>query len=131
MTETSRLVEQIDAKNRRISELMAAARPATDTLAANTTQIADLVQQVGDVGAQLQKFPSIAGTDTSGRSVIGDANSIAAAWNDVVLAPDATLARPQPPDAAVRQIDCQQRHLGPGEHRPVGARVDSRHRVRR
>ena len=40
---------------------------------------------------QLQKFPSIAGTDTSGRSVIADANTIAGAWNDVALAPDATL----------------------------------------
>ncbi|MBX7447317.1 MlaD family protein [Mycolicibacterium sp. 3033] len=91
LTETSRLAEQIEAKNDVLGELMAEARPATDTLAAHTTQIADLVSQIGDVGVQLQKFPSIAGNDTSGRSVIGDANSIAAAWNDVVLTPDATL----------------------------------------
>ncbi|PJK20302.1 MlaD family protein [Mycolicibacterium goodii] len=91
MTETSRLAQQISAKNQTLSEVMAQARPATDTLAAHTTQIADLVTQTGDVSNQLRKFPSIAGTDTTGRSVIADANTIAAAWNDVALAPDATL----------------------------------------
>ncbi|WP_226862934.1 MlaD family protein [Mycolicibacterium baixiangningiae] len=91
MTETSRLASEIAAKNDVISEVMAQARPATDTLATHTTQIADLVEQLGDVSVQLRKFPSIAGTDTSGRSVIADANTIAKAWNDVALAPDATL----------------------------------------
>ncbi|MGE2732282.1 MCE family protein [Mycolicibacterium vaccae] len=91
MTETSRLASQIAAKNQQIAEVMAQARPATDTLAGHTTQIADLVTQVGDVSNQLRKFPSIAGTDTSGRSVIADANTVARAWNDVALAPDATL----------------------------------------
>lgn len=91
LTETSRLVEQLETKNDVISELMEQAGPATEVLAANTTEIADLVQQVGDTTEQLNKFPSIAGNDTSGRSVVGDANEIARAWNDVVLAPDATL----------------------------------------
>ena len=74
MTETSGLVDAIEAKNQTIADLMDAARPATDTLAAHTTQIADLVVQIGDISEQLRKFPSIAGTDTSGRSVIADAN---------------------------------------------------------
>lgn len=91
ITETSRLVETIEAKNQTISEVMAQARPATDTLAAHTTQIADLVQQIGDVSVRARKFPSIAGTDASGRSVIADANTVAGAWHDVVLTPDATL----------------------------------------
>ncbi|MDZ4270911.1 MAG: MCE family protein, partial [Mycobacterium sp.] len=91
MTETSRLVDQLDAKNDALGEVMEAAGPATDTLAAHTDQIADLVLQVGDTAEQLQKFPSIGGRDTSGRSVIADANTIAGAWNDVVLTPDATL----------------------------------------
>ena len=91
MNETSRLASEIAAKNQVIADVMAQARPATDTLAAQTTQIADLVSQVGDVSDQLRKFPSIAGTDTTGRSVIADANTIASAWNDVALAPDATL----------------------------------------
>jgi virulence factor Mce-like protein len=91
MTETSRLVNAIEAKNQTIADVMAEARPATDTLAAHTSQIAELVVQVGDVSDQLRRFPSIAGTDTSGRSVIADANEVARAWNDVALAPDATL----------------------------------------
>ena len=91
LTETTHLAAQIETKNEVLGELMSEAGPATDTLAAQTDQIADLVTQLGDVGVQLQKFPSIAGNDTSGRSVIADANTIAAAWNDVVLAPDATL----------------------------------------
>lgn len=92
LSETSRLADQLDAKNQTLTELMAAAAPATDTLASNTSAVADVVQQIGDTSTQLAKFPSIAGTDTSGRSVIMDANAIAGAWNDVALAPDATLA---------------------------------------
>ena len=91
MTETSALVEQLAAKNDAVGELMTAAGPATETLAEHTTAIADLVVQIGDTTEQLRKFPSVAGTDTSGRSVIADANKVAGAWNDVALAPDATL----------------------------------------
>jgi phospholipid/cholesterol/gamma-HCH transport system substrate-binding protein len=91
LTETSLLVEQLEAKNDSISELMSHAGPATEVLAEHTTQITDLVQQLGATSEQLRKFPSIAGTDTSGRSVIADANKIAGAWNDVALTPDATL----------------------------------------
>ncbi|CAA0110689.1 Lipoprotein LprN [Mycolicibacterium vanbaalenii] len=91
LTETSRLVEQLEAKNDDLGELMEQAGPATETLAAHTNEIADLVLQIGGTAEQLTKFPSIAGTDTSGRSVIADANTIAEAWNDVVLTPDATL----------------------------------------
>ncbi|PND57528.1 mammalian cell entry protein [Mycobacterium sp. ENV421] len=92
LTETSQLARELDAKNQALSEVMVAAGPATDTLAANADTVADVVQQAGDTSKQLQKFPSIAGTDASGRSVIGDANTIARSWNDLVLAPDANLA---------------------------------------
>ncbi|TDO08192.1 virulence factor Mce-like protein [Mycobacterium sp. BK086] len=91
LTETSQLAKELDAKNQALSEVMVAAGPATDTLAANADTVSDVVLQVGDTGTQLQKFPSIAGTDTSGRSVIADANTIARSWNDLVLAPDADL----------------------------------------
>lgn len=91
MTETSRLVEQIETRNDRLGELLTEAGPATQTLAEHTTAVIDLVRQVGDTTEQLRKFPSVAGTDTSGRSVIKDANEIARSWNDVALAPDATL----------------------------------------
>lgn len=91
MTETARLVEQLETKNDVVGELMTAAGPATATLAERTNQIADLVVQIGQTTDQLRRFPSIAGTDTSGRSMIADANAIAGAWNDVALAPDASL----------------------------------------
>lgn len=91
LTETSGLVDKIEAKNDMLGELMTEAGPATEVLAAHTTQIADLVLQIGDTTEQLSKFPSIAGTDTSGRSVVADANRVAEAWNDVALTPDATL----------------------------------------
>ncbi|MGV0836865.1 MlaD family protein [Mycolicibacterium thermoresistibile] len=91
ITETSRLSEELDAKHQTISEVMSAAAPGTEVLAAHTTQVADLVSMLGAASDELTKFPSIAGTDDSGRSVIADANTIAGAWNDVALAPDATL----------------------------------------
>ena len=92
LTETASLAEELDAKNQKLSDVLVAAGPAADTLAANADTVADLVDQLGATSRQLEKFPSIAGTDTSGRSVIGDANTLASAWNDLVLAPDANLA---------------------------------------
>ncbi|OBF81528.1 mammalian cell entry protein [Mycobacterium sp. 852002-51163_SCH5372311] len=88
LTELSRLSEQLDAKNQSLTELMAAANPATDALAANTTELSNLVIQVGDTSRLLARFPSLGGTDTSGRSIIRDLNTVAAAANDVVVSPD-------------------------------------------
>jgi virulence factor Mce-like protein len=92
LTELSTLSDELNAKDQVISDVMSAAPPATQTLAQETTQIADLVQQVGATTELLARFPSIAGTDSSGRSVIGDMNTVSAAFNDVVLHPDAQLA---------------------------------------
>ena len=91
LTALSGLSKRIDAKNDVINELMVAAAPATDTLAQQTTQIADLVVQAGSTTEMLNKFPSIAGTDTSGRSVIADLDTIASAFNDVALDPNVSL----------------------------------------
>ncbi len=91
LTETSKLVDQMKAKNQQLADAVAAAGPATDALAANSTQIADLVQRVGNVTTLMAKFPSIAGTDTSGRSILTDLNTISSSFNEVVLEPDATL----------------------------------------
>ncbi|MBX5488401.1 MAG: MCE family protein [Mycolicibacterium hassiacum] len=91
MTETSRLTREIAAKNDVLADVMAQARPATDTLAAHATEVADLIERFGAISELARRFPSIAGNDTSGRSVIADANTIAKAWNDVALEPNATL----------------------------------------
>lgn len=91
LTELSGLSQQLDAKNRAITELMAEANPATSALSANTTELSDLVTQVGDTARLLARFPSIGGTDTSGRSLIRDLNTIAGAANDVAVSPDTSL----------------------------------------
>jgi virulence factor Mce-like protein len=88
LTELSRLADELDAKDHAITELMAAAGPGTDALAANTTQLSDLAVQVGDTTRLLARFPAIGGTDTSGRSIIRDLNTIAGAANDIAVSPD-------------------------------------------
>lgn len=92
LTETAALADRLDAKNQAITDILNAVGPATDTLAANTNQIADIVELLGATTRELSRFPSIGGTDTSGRSVIRDANAIAGSWNDVSLSPDTSLA---------------------------------------
>jgi hypothetical protein len=39
----------------------------------------------------LSRFPSLAGTDTSGRSVIADLNTMSSAFNDVAVDPDTSM----------------------------------------
>ena len=91
LTQLSRLADQVDAKDATITDLMTAARPATATLADNTTELTHLAVQAGDTARLLARFPSIGGTDTSGRSMIRDLNTIAGAANDVAVSPDTSL----------------------------------------
>ena len=91
LTQLSRLADQLDAKDATITDLMTAARPATATLADNTTQLTNLAVQAGDTARLLARFPSIGGTDTSGRSMIRDLNTIAGAANDVAVSPDTSF----------------------------------------
>lgn len=88
LTQLSSLADQLDAKNQTITDLMSAASPATSALADNTTQLSNLAVQVGDTARLLARFPSIGGTDTSGRSMVRDLNTIAGAANDVAMSPD-------------------------------------------
>jgi virulence factor Mce-like protein len=91
LTQLSRLADQLDAKNGTITDLMAAAKPATSALSDNTSQLSDLAVQVGNTSRLLARFPSIGGTDTSGRSIIRDLNTIAGAANDVAVSPDTSF----------------------------------------
>lgn len=88
LTQLSRLADQLDTKNQTIGDLMAAASPATSALADNTSQLSNLAVQVGDTSRLLARFPTIGGTDTSGRSMVRDLNTIAGAANDVAMSPD-------------------------------------------
>ncbi|WP_134071298.1 MlaD family protein [Mycobacteroides salmoniphilum] len=87
LTQTAQLADQLDTKNQTLADIVKEADPATEALAANTAQLSQLVLQIGATTKQLQKFPSIAGTDTSGHSLIKDANTIAKAWNDIAQDP--------------------------------------------
>jgi virulence factor Mce-like protein len=91
LTQLSSLSRQLDAKNQDITELMAAANPATSALAANTSQLSNLLVQLGDTSRLLARFPSLSGNDTSGRSVIRDLNTVAAAANDAAVSPDTSF----------------------------------------
>jgi phospholipid/cholesterol/gamma-HCH transport system substrate-binding protein len=91
LTQLSRLADQLDAKDATITDLMTAARPATATLADNTTELTNLAVQAGDTARLLARFPSIGGTDASGRSMIRDLNTIAGAANDVAVSPDTSF----------------------------------------
>jgi virulence factor Mce-like protein len=91
ITRTTQLTDQLDAKKDEVTELLRAAGPATRTMSGTTGQISDLVVLLGGAAGELKKFPSIAGADTSGRSVVGDANTIARSLNDMVLDPDVRL----------------------------------------
>ncbi|WP_036461153.1 MlaD family protein [Mycobacterium sp. 141] len=92
MSETVRLAELLEAKNQEVTDLLQAADPATATLAGSTDQASDLALMLGDIAGALRKFPSVAGTDSSGRSVVADADTVASALNDVVLDPQTSLA---------------------------------------
>lgn len=92
LTETSGLADRLDEKNQALTDILEAVGPATDVVAENTTQITDVVNQLGAISQQLGKFPSIAGTDESGRSVIADLNTLSRSFNDVAQSPDTSLA---------------------------------------
>lgn len=92
MSQTAALGDRLEDKNQEITDILDSVGPATDVLAANTDELTDVVQQVGATTEQLRKFPSIAGTDTSGRSVIKDLNATAGAFNDVAVHPDTSMA---------------------------------------
>ena len=88
MTELSRIADELDAKDHTITELMAAAGPATDALGSNTNQLSDLAVQAGDTARLLARFPTLGGTDTSGRSIVRDLNTVAGVANDIAVSPD-------------------------------------------
>ena len=88
----SGLSRRLDEKTNVIVDLMAAAAPATDVVAQETNRIADLTLQAGATTEMLQKFPSLNGTDTSGRSVIADMNTLAGVFNEVANDPNVSLS---------------------------------------
>ncbi|MGV0813355.1 MlaD family protein [Mycolicibacterium boenickei] len=87
---TARLADELNARRDTINEVLDSATPALLTIADNTAAIVDLVDEIGAVTAQLQKFPAIQGTDT--RSWIHDLNTLSAAFNQASTDPRVTMA---------------------------------------
>jgi virulence factor Mce-like protein len=86
---TSDLAATLSARQDVLNEAIAAAVPATSAIVDNTAQLADLVDAVARITNQLNRFPSLQGTDT--RSLVADVNHLAAMLNDIQLDPNARL----------------------------------------
>jgi virulence factor Mce-like protein len=83
---TSDLAAALSAREDTLNKAISAAGPGMSTIRANTTQLADLVDAVARITNQLNRFPSMQGTDT--RSLIADLNRLAAMFNDSALDPN-------------------------------------------
>lgn len=86
---TSDLAAALSARQDTLNDAIAAAAPGTSVIEDNTAQLADLVDAVGRITSQLNRFPSLQGTDT--RSLVADLNRLSAVFNDIVLDPNLDL----------------------------------------
>ncbi|BBZ00586.1 putative Mce family protein [Mycolicibacterium chitae] len=87
---TAALADDLNSRRGTINDLLDSSAPALLTLADNTAAIVELVNQLGAVTDQLQKFPAIQGTDT--RSWIRDLNTLSSAFNETATDPRVTMA---------------------------------------
>ncbi|MEU5844474.1 MlaD family protein [Rhodococcus sp. NPDC047139] len=89
LTRTEGLIATLADRRASIDEVVLAARPALDVVAADTARILDLVGQIDRIGRQIERFPSVQGTDT--RSTIADLDRIAEQLNVAATHPEASL----------------------------------------
>lgn len=86
---TADLAASISARQDDLNLAIAAAVPATKVMANNAAQIADLVDTVARITKQLNRFPSLQGTDN--RSMVADFNRLSAVFNDIATDPNLDL----------------------------------------
>ncbi|WP_046319089.1 MCE family protein [Mycobacterium sp. UM_Kg1] len=86
---TSELAATLSARRESLNKALSAAAPATQTLADNATGVADLVAASARITTQLNRFPSMQGTDT--RSTISDLNRLSDVFNQISTDPDLNL----------------------------------------
>ncbi|WP_231896987.1 MlaD family protein [Mycobacteroides stephanolepidis] len=86
---TSDLAAAITAQQETLNTALAAANPATSTIADNTNAIVDLTGAIARITDQLARFPSMKGTDT--RSLIADLNRLSATFNAIAVDPNLSL----------------------------------------
>lgn len=120
LTQTAALADALHTRADAINDVLDSSAPALTVIADNTATIVDLVDRMGAVTRQLQRLPSIAGTDT--RSLVHDLNQLSQAFNDTAVDPRVTmdnLLRVLPPalklfsaNATHSDVDLQQLALG-------------------
>jgi virulence factor Mce-like protein len=86
---TSELAATLSARSETLNAVIAAAAPAMDTIDGDIAQLADLMDGVARITNQLNRFPSLRGTDT--RSLIADFNRLSATFNDISTDPNLSL----------------------------------------
>lgn len=89
LSESNQLAKILTASQDQITDILAAGAPATEALADNTGQAAEMIGQLSGITRQLSRFPSIQGTDT--RSILADVNTISDKFNQVATHPDPLL----------------------------------------
>lgn len=120
MQQTTALAETLNSRRDSINEVLGSSAPALGVVADHTDTIVTLMNQMGAITDQLQRFPSIAGVDT--RSLIHDMNELSRAFNDTAVDPRVTMenfVRVLPPvlklfsaNASHSDVDLQQLALG-------------------
>jgi virulence factor Mce-like protein len=83
---TSDLAATMAARRQSLDQLITSAVPAFEVITDNTTQLADLTDGVARITNQLNRFPSLKGTDS--RSLIADLNNLSAALNQSATDPN-------------------------------------------
>ncbi|OBY29510.1 MCE family protein [Mycolicibacter kumamotonensis] len=86
---TSDLAATLTARRDTLNTVLAAATPATATLADNTTNLADMIAAAGRITGQLNRFPSMQGTDA--RSTISDLNRLSDVFNQIATDPELNM----------------------------------------
>ncbi|WP_046320497.1 MlaD family protein [Mycobacterium sp. UM_Kg1] len=89
MQQTTALADILHSRRQSLNDVLGSSAPALAVLAGQTSTIVDLVDQMGAITDQLQRFPSIAGVDT--RSLIHDVDELSRAFNETALDPRVSL----------------------------------------
>ncbi|TQK32057.1 MlaD family protein [Arthrobacter sp. SLBN-53] len=86
---TRDLTADLSVHRSTIENSLSAGAPALSVLAENTGSLLDLADRVGRISAQLSRFPSLQGTDTT--SVAADLNQLSTILNDISTDPNLSL----------------------------------------
>jgi ABC-type transporter Mla subunit MlaD len=89
MRNTSDLAATLARRQRTLDESLDAAAPATEVIRDNTATLADLTDGAARITGQLNRFPSLQGTDT--RSVVADLNTLSASLNEMATDPNLNI----------------------------------------